>query len=525
MIKTAHKYYNTLRYLKWKQFTYRILGMIYQPKLELMNNATSKKPIYRNINIRLSESISSLSLYKHPKTFNFLNIEHTFDNGLDWNFDKYGKLWTYNLNYFEYLSQNDLSKKEGLLYIHDFINNEQSIIDGMEPYPISIRLLFWIKFLIKHDVNDDIIDRSLYRQLIKLSKKPEYHLMGNHLMENGVALLFAGIYFQENKYISQGNQILSDQLNEQILSDGGHFELSPMYHQIMLYRLLDCYNLLKSNPEINLSELKNKIKSKCSKMLGWTEQMTFSNGSLPNLNDSTLGISPQAETIWDYAQQLGIRSDVVKLGASGYRKMHHGDIELMIDVGHIGPDYIPGHAHSDTFNFVLHHRGEPIIVDTGISTYEKNKLRTSQRSTSAHNTVMVDSLDQSEVWGGFRVARRAKVLNLKEVKHKITATHDGYLRIGVKHQRTFNCTENRVRIHDELSKLSQGMAFLHFHPSVSVRIDDNKIQGKFGTILFDNADDINLTEYKWAEGFNKTRPAKVVSISFSNHLTTTITTS
>ena len=32
-----------------------------------------------------------------------------------------------------------------------------------------------------------------------------------------------------------------------ILEDGGHFELSPMYHQIMLFRVLDCIQLLKLN--------------------------------------------------------------------------------------------------------------------------------------------------------------------------------------------------------------------------------------------------------------------------------------
>lgn len=37
----------------------------------------------------------------------------------------------------------------------------------------------------------------------------------------------------------------------------------------------------------------------------------------------------------------------------------------------IGPDYIPGHAHADTFNYELRIDGVPFIVDTGISTYNK----------------------------------------------------------------------------------------------------------------------------------------------------------
>ena len=42
-------------------------------------------------------------------------------------------------------------------------------------------------------------------------------------------------------------EILREELEEQILNDGGHFELSPMYHQIMLFRVLDCINLIENN--------------------------------------------------------------------------------------------------------------------------------------------------------------------------------------------------------------------------------------------------------------------------------------
>ena len=71
--------------------------------------------------------------------------------------------------------------------------------------------------------------------------------------------------------------------------------------------------------------------------------------------------------------------------------------ELFLDVGNIGPDYQPGHAHSDTFNFELIFKNKPIIVDTGISTYEKNNTRQLQRSTFSHNTVMIGNSEQSEV--------------------------------------------------------------------------------------------------------------------------------
>lgn len=255
--------------------------------------------------------------------------------------------------------------------------------------------------------------------------------------------MFGGIYFDDESLIIQADKILSEQLEEQILPDGSHFELSPMYHQIMLFRLLDCINLIQNNPNSNTAYLVPFFKNKSAIMLGWLEQICFENGDLPNVNDSIPGIAPSPELLIEYAQRLGIQTKRKPLRECGCRKMKLPNYEILIDIGKIGPDYIPGHAHSDTFNFILYLNQSPFIVDTGISTYEKNKRRNQERSTLAHNKVMLDGIEQSEVWGGFRVAKRAKINHLVESTNQITAAHNGYDHIGCKHQRTFFTKKNR----------------------------------------------------------------------------------
>ncbi len=54
--------------------------------------------------IQWENSIFNTRSLKEKTTFKFLNIEHTFDK-IDWNYDGWGKLWTYNLNYFDFLLQ------------------------------------------------------------------------------------------------------------------------------------------------------------------------------------------------------------------------------------------------------------------------------------------------------------------------------------------------------------------------------------------------------------------------------------
>lgn len=524
MLSLIQKYYHTLKHLQWIQVKYRLVYLLFKPSIGNQKMQLEVEQSEANSPLKLLPSIFSSTSFLETDRFQFLNIEQYFDQGIDWNFSLYGKLWTYNLNYFEFLSQPNISKYEGLGLIHDFINKEKNIKDGMEPFPISLRAIFWIKFLLKHRVNDETIHQSLFRQLQILSVRPEFHLMGNHLLENGFSLLFGGCYFKNKKLLKQAEKILSEQLDEQILPDGAHFELSPMYHQIMLFRILDCINLLQQNPIFDLLHLAQQLQEKASRMLGWMQEMRFQNGQLPRLNDSTNGIAPEPQELIDYARRLGIKTQGIGLKECGYRKIKKTDYELLIDVGQIGPDYIPGHAHSDTFNFVLHHFGKPFIVDTGISTYEKNQKRNQERSTSAHNTVAIAGEEQSEIWGGFRVARRAKVVKLQELPNQISAAHNGYHRIDTIHQRTFKFEDDSVTIIDEISNQNNAEAFLHFHPDVEVYLIGQEIQTNLGKITFENLKSIKLAPFEWALGFNKTKPSKKVILNFNERLCTKIYT-
>ena len=60
-------------------------------------------------------------------------------------------------------------------------------------------------------------------------------------------MLWAALYFKDNFFYEQATQLLYSELEEQILPDGAHYELTPMYHEILLDRLLDCINAAKYN--------------------------------------------------------------------------------------------------------------------------------------------------------------------------------------------------------------------------------------------------------------------------------------
>ena len=129
-------------------------------------------------------------------------------------------------------------------------------------------------------------------------------------------------------------------------------------------------------------------------MNSWLQKITYKNGEIPMVNDSTYDISSSSDELFSYAEKLGIPKQDIKLSESGYRKIKLNNYELLLDIGNVGPSYQPGHAHSDTFNFELIKDGNPIFVDTGISTYEKNAIRQNERATCSHNTVKIDNIEQ-----------------------------------------------------------------------------------------------------------------------------------
>jgi uncharacterized heparinase superfamily protein len=347
----------------------------------------------------------------------------------------------------------------------------------------------------------------------------EYHVLGNHLLENGFSLLFGAYYFQDETLYAKAKKILSAELEEQILEDGAHFELSPMYHQLMLFRVLDCINLLQNNQWKN-HELLDLLREKAEVMLGWLHIMTFKNGAIPLLNDSANKIAPATSELNAYALRLKLKARSVKLGPSGYRKVTNNHYEMVMDVGNIGPDYIPGHAHSDTFNFELYIDNQPVIVDTGLSTYEANERRQLERSTRSHNTVVVDGDDQTQVWGGFRVAKRAKVIELKESKNSIEATHDGYKDKGILHTRKFITEKYRIVIKDIITSGHEHKcaAYLHFYPGIQVDVEGEKLNSELFTVRCINASNIELTDYDYSPEFNTKINAKCAIIFFKSEL-------
>jgi hypothetical protein len=477
-------------------------------------------------------------------TFTFLNASVLMPL-VDWNYSANGKLWTYNLNYFDFLNQPALSLEDGLGLIRQFMARTDGLRDGLEPYPTSLRLINWIQFLSRYHYQDDTINRHLYAQAGLLNRRLEYHLAGNHLLENGFALLTAALYFQQARWLARATKLVRAELSVQILPNGGHDERSPMYHQLLLDRLLDVLLALKHETWPDATAHLTYLDGQASRMLVWLEGITFRNGDVPMVNDAVWGVAPTTAQLQRKAQLVldlptsGDAHQRVKQGldlillpddaTTGYRMLTFPRYELLADVGAIGPDHQPGHAHADTFSFVLYVDNQPFIVDSGTSTYAIGVRRVWERSTAAHNTVDVMDINSSEVWSGFRVGRRARPTVTVNTASTLAARHDGYRRLGITHGRTWLTEPTQIRIIDQLTTPDKrdvaGVARLHFYPDLPVSLVGNRIIA--GSVQIDCTSlgptpELRLTTYELAEGFNRLRTALCVDIAFASNLETHI---
>lgn len=505
--------FHTLIHLKPIQVRYQLW---YRIKSRLPDKKEGAVPYYEVGELSFQPYLYNQQSYHGDFTFSFLNIKHRFDKEIDWNYDAYGKLWTYNLNYFDFLNQHGLKQEVGISLIHNFIQSYDAVRDGKEPYPTSLRIINIVKFLSIHRLKPTGALSLLAKDVYRLQHNLEYHLLANHLLENAFALFMAGHFLQNTAVLDQGRSLLLSQLKEQILGDGAHFELSPMYHQLMFYRMLDCIQLCPKNDEAY-----SVLRSYAGKMLAWLQRVTFSNGDIPLVNDAAKKINPNSQELFRYAAQLSIDQENSPLGASGYRMFRKDTYELFIDIGNLQPSYQPGHAHADTFNFILYSKKAPFIVDTGTSTYEIGKRRSLERATLSHNTVSEKGLNSSDVWSGFRVGKRAQVTIEKDNENEVAASHNGF---AAKHHRSWKMLDKKIIVQDTLSTSELGIASFHFHPDVHIQSAEGEVVvTDRGTIHFENANSIKVEDYNYAPEFNKLLPSKKLVVEFTERLVSTIT--
>ena len=507
----------TISHLKLTQIIGRFWFRVYRPK----PNLSERPQTYSKKGVYVTPAKRQISLV--GKTNWILLNDHGNLNEIGWTNESKSKLWRYNQHYFDDL--NAVFSDTRLIWHRELIEiwiveNPPGEGVGWDPYPTSLRIVNWVKWYMRYPDATGPFLQSLAIQARWLEKRLEWHLLGNHLFSNAKALIHVGVIFEgkeADRWLNKGFDILHAQYQEQILKDGAHFELSPMYHAIALEDMLDLYNILVAYEE-RLSSLQRtlvrKIASIIPQMIYWLNAMSHPDNQIAFFNDCCFGIAPQNKEIKRYANALNFiwrvpDSPIVDLEASGYVRLNSKNAVLLFDCCRVGPDYLPGHAHADTLSLEFSLFGNRVFVNSGTSEYAVNSLREFQRGTSAHNTLTWNNQNSSDVWSSFRVGSRANItarnIFCNDDRMMVIATHDGYSSMftPMLHTRCIELGDSSLVVEDMISGSGKKFVNYYLHPKIQIKFID-----RFNGVLVagDN------TEYRFS--FSGVKSVKLISTSW-----------
>ena len=471
----------------------------------------------------------------------FLNDRRQVGFPPRWDIPDSPMLWQYNLHYFDYLWSLDYA--DGRTIVSDWIARHAPGPGrvGWEAYPVSLRLMNWCCFFFDRHRSEiaaesDFLDElwgSVFHQTRWLARHLEWHLRGNHLLENAAALALVGACFDgpvAERWRRRGCDLLAAQLREQILADGMHFERSPMYHLRAVHVVATLLNAGVEVPGVDLRDL-------LTRMVAATWTLCHPDGQISLFNDSALGIQSTPGELAVCARALGadVAADVPRGGgpfalaqAGYYGSRCANGAYVLCDAGPLGPDYNPGHGHGDLFSFELSLRGRRAIVDSGCFEYAPGSMRAFCRSTRAHNTVEIDGGDQAEFWSAFRVARRARPVVRQWTPlgegFRLVAEHDGYRRLpsAAVHTRHIRFHPTGVLMFRDAIRARRpvrAVCRLHLHPDCGVstaspqEVDVSCPGGDF-RIRFAGRGAASVEESFYCPEFGRKIPNRVVAFAF-----------
>ncbi len=350
---------------------------------------------------------------------------------------------------------------------------------------------------------DDNFWQLVSRSICQHAKRIEnnlslYSSRGNHTVCEASGLVFAGVFYRETKdgirWLNLGIDLLKHELKEQVLPDGGPLEQSFAYHRFVLDLYWLTVDFLERNNICDCQDMRPTL-LEAERFITF---VTDSEGHLPSVGDSDGGyaIAPGISPNRGFNEKTGAPPACHTFSDSGYTVFRGGEDEFLMLFDHspLGMPPLYNHGHADALSVTLSLGGYELLVDPGTFRYNGAPFyRSYFRGTSAHNTVVVDQLDQAEQVTGFiwKAPFSCQVTKneFEDGRYIVQAEHTGYrrLRSPVTHRRMISYMPHKSLIIKD-SFVGEGKhdfsIYFHIHPDATVSQDDSywKIERSWGVI-------------------------------------------
>ena len=429
---------------------------------------------------------------KHWKQFDDLDTRETGNKKIVWELNRHQHFFT--LGFAFWLTGDECFAETFVRHLDSWMEqNPPGIgVNWSSSLEVAFRATSWI-WAFHFFRNSSHFTPELFKKTLKylylhgqhieryLSK---YYSPNTHLTGEALGLYYLGtqlpFFTRAGHWRKLGEDILLKEITKQVRPDGVYFEQSTWYQRYTadIYSHFIVLRAISDEPyyDAPAAELENRIQSAFDFLM----HITMPDGRTPIIGDDdggrvlplttaepddfrgTLGVGavlfergdhkhvsggPGEELFWllgaDGVNSYGaVKTSEPAAGSAdfpdgGYCVMRDGfddtDNYLIVDCGDVG-SLSGGHGHADALSIEMAMNGQTILADSGTYTYhESRELRDYFRSTTAHNTVVVDQLSSSEPGGKFSWRFRAEAQRnawISEGRFDLfEGSHNGYERL------------------------------------------------------------------------------------------------
>jgi uncharacterized heparinase superfamily protein len=308
-------------------------------------------------------------------------------------------------------------------------------------------------------------DGKFYRRYLRTLAREIRYLRYTMMNVDGVprlqvliALCYASLCLaNQGSSIRAATRKLSDELQRQILPDGGHISRNP---GALIELLIDMLPLRQTFAARNIAPppaLLNAI----DRMMPMLRFFRHGDGSFALFNGMSSAPSDILATLLAYDDTHGV--PMASMPHTGYQRLDAGAMTVIMDTGAPPPPSVSQEAHAGCLSFELSSGPSRIVINCGMPSTSRENWRVFARSTAAHSTLTYHETSSCQfvelsamkrlLHGAPVVSGPSNVESYREVVANgvlLTTSHDGYLpRFGVVHRRVLMVAHDGTRLDGE----------------------------------------------------------------------------
>jgi Heparinase II/III-like protein/Heparinase II/III N-terminus len=361
---------------------------------------------------------------------------------------------------------------------------------------------------------------SLWQHLrfIEAHNEFSYLLRSNHYLSNLVGLTTLSAYLGLGRRQKKYARAVQRELLLQTYTDGGDCEASTGYHFLVAQLGLHAF-IVQQESRVAMAP---EFQARLGRMFSWMASLADDSCKLPHLGDCDNGrvellMDDIAQSTLPAAERHSLRVGTLcrlasrllpgtfhhpkplsVLPESGIAILRCGEASAIFCAMPNGLRGKGSHNHCDKLSIVFRLGPDEVFCDSGSRCYTRSaERRNLDRSTKVHNTLMIDEAEQNIFSADprllFQSGNEAAVSQITTSEGGVRASHQGYSRIGIEHQRTVELGERWMLIVDEVSGTGEHLLDLRFVLGPEWHVWSEKITGETVVCIIEGPRRLTLT--------------------------------